>query len=165
MENTMNKMNKIVLGGVIVLAALSGCQTKMHGEQFTDESKPTATGQITQAQSAAGAKSDAMLYDTHFDGSKLNSLGQVKLDLICKATAVGSPVVVYLNMPQDRVALCEPAVTAYLKSAGLGTSQITLIAGANPHTTPAAYNLGTIYKTDGNTYNGQAAAEVASPGK
>lgn len=129
-----------------------------HGERYDAEDAVRSTGLFAQSQAATAAKHDAMLYDRSFDGPSLNSLGQVKLDLILKATAGGQPVVVYLNVPHDSVADRQVAVTTYLKNAGVPDNLIKTVEGPNTNnTTPTAYNLSSIYKADGTSFTGEAA--------
>jgi hypothetical protein len=136
-----------------------------HGERYDAEDAARSTGLFAQSQAASGAKADAMLYDRNFDGSALNSLGQVKLDLILKATAGGQPVVIYLNVPHDGITDRQVAVTAYLKNAGVPDQLVKLVEGSNPSSsTPSGYNLATIYKVDSQTYTGEAADEQVVTG-
>ncbi len=136
-----------------------------HGERFDPEDATRSTGLFAQSQAASGAKSDGMLYDRNFDGSALNSLGQVKLDLILKATSGGQPVVVYLDVPHDSLADRQIAVAAYLKNAGVPDQYVKMVEGPNTNvTTPSNYNLATIYKVDAQTYTGEAADEQVVTG-
>ena len=129
-----------------------------HGERYDAEDAARSTGLFAQSQAAAAAKSDAMLYDRSFDGSTLNSLGQVKLDLILKATASGQPVVVFLVVPHDSLADRQATVTAYLKNAGVPDDLIKITEGPNTHNaTPTANTLTSIYKADGTSFTGEAA--------
>ena len=129
-----------------------------HGERYDAEDAARSTGLFAQSQAASAAKSDAMLYDRSFDGTTLNSLGQVKLDLILKATAGGQPVVVYLVVPHDSLADRQASVTAYLKNAGIPDGLIKITEGPNTKmTTPTANTLTSIYKADGTSFTGEAA--------
>ncbi len=162
--------NNIAFAGLILLASVTGCHNNdghadIRGEAFVPADQPTSVGRIVEAQAAAGAKSDGMLYDAAFNGNELNSQGQVKLDLIRKGTHTGDAVVVYLNMPHDLIALREPAVSQYLKTAGLADTQIAMIEGANPNqTTPTAYNMSGLYKGETSSMTGQAAADTGGAG-
>ena len=167
MKNTFNYRSLSTLAGLAAAAVVAGCAhtAKLHGENFTSDDEPTAIGRIAQAQSAAGAKEDAMLYDMNFHGDKLNSLGEGKLDLIVKATPDGDPVYIYLNMPHDQVAERQTSVTAYLKSAGVSETKIVVAEGPNLNkTTPTAYNLKNLYKKDGTTFDGEAAEDTSAAG-
>jgi hypothetical protein len=144
---------------VLALAAMAGChQNIQRGETFDDLDHPTPIGLGVQAQAAAGAKADGTLYDRHFRGDTLDPLGQTKLDLVLKATAPGEPVQVYLDMPDDHAAARRAAVNAYLASAGVPADKVELAVGPNPHDqTPTAYNLATVYKSEGGANTGEAA--------
>ncbi|HXE54475.1 MAG TPA: hypothetical protein VN541_15750 [Tepidisphaeraceae bacterium] len=123
---------------------LAGCQgsqkpTVFHGEKFQPEDEPHASQNVLAAQAAAGARQDATLHPCHFGAQGLNSLGQEKLDLMIDAGEPSSPLVVYLDLPQDlAVAPARASVMDYLKSRGLGESQIRLEDGSNPHSTHSA---------------------------
>ncbi len=157
MRNKSTPIASNLIGSLAAGVLLVGCSYQ-HGEDFSSTSNPTRVNQFVSAQAAAGAKSDATLYDHNFDGSNLNSLGKNKLDLICQASKPNDSIAVYLDMPHDVVADREAAVSAYLKKTGVKDTQIKLAEGPNPGvTTPAAYNLPTVYKSDGVSYNGLAA--------
>ena len=168
-DQTMNKtLNASMITGFITTALFAtlqfGCNhnqpAKLHGEEFTSDLDSTSTGKLAQAQCAAGAMQDGMLYDINFHGDKLNSLGQGKLDLILKGTPLGDQVLVYLNMPHDLVALRQAAVAAYLKDAGVGDTRIVIAEGPNMNkSVPTAYNLSHIYKADGGSFTGEAARD------
>jgi hypothetical protein len=165
MKNSNYTRNVAAVTGLICTALIVGCQPIAHGEKFYGSDDVTNVGKIAQAQAAAGAKDDAMLYDKNFHGTELNSLGEGKLDLIVKGTPDGDPVYVYLNMPHDQVALRQAAVTAYLKTAGVADTKIIVAEGSNPNpSTPTAYNLGGLYKADGASFNGQAAVDADAAG-
>jgi hypothetical protein len=162
MRNLMNTKTFSTAAGLLAAAVLSGCGYN-HDENFAGDTAPTSIGRISQAQSAAGAKEDAMLYDMHFHGSELTSLGEGKLDLIAKGTPAGDPVTIYMNMPHDQIADRQLAVTTYLKNAGIAEGKIIVAEGPNPNlTTPTAYNITGVYKPDGTSFNGAAAAESDS---
>ncbi|HSV13947.1 MAG TPA: hypothetical protein VLI90_06780 [Tepidisphaeraceae bacterium] len=151
-----------------LLLVAAGCHSNpnqkiAHGEEFSDEKAATSVGQMAQAQTAAGAKNDGMLYDHNFHGTKLNSLGQTKLDLIVKGTPAGDPVVVYLNVPQDGLAARRPAVLAYLHDGGLKDAQIKLIDGpATGENTPSAKTMSKIYMAKDGSYTGEMAEDQAA---
>jgi hypothetical protein len=155
----------MTIGALLATAIISGCGYQ-HGERFVADNTLRSTGELAEAQCASGAKEDAMLYDMNFHGEKLNSLGQGKLDLIVKGTPDGDPVVVYLNMPHDQVAVRQLAVTDYLKTNGISETKIVVAEGPNLNkTTPTAYNLSGVYKKDGNgSYDGDAAIDTPSAG-
>jgi hypothetical protein len=148
-------------------ALIAGCHhTEIaHGEKFYENNEPTHAGAFAQAQCANGAKDDAMLYDRNFHGTELNSLGQVKLDLIVKGTTKGDAVTIYLNMPHDQVAARQATVTAYLKTAGVKENKIIVAEGPNPNpSTPTAYNMGGLYKADGTSFSGAAQVDGGGAG-
>jgi hypothetical protein len=169
MENTLNKL---AYAGIILLVSVGGCHSNnddkpaiVHGEDFIDEPHCTSIGRIAEAQTAAGASTDGTLYDVNFHGNKLNSLGEVKLDLMRKGTDAGDPIVVYLSMPHDAALAREAAVTECLKGQGVADTRITLIEGSNLNlSTPSAYNLSNLYKADGASFNGQAAVDPGMAG-
>jgi hypothetical protein len=165
MKNLKNTFT--ALTGLVATALIVGCHPTpiAHGEEFYGNNDATCVGKLSQAQSSAGAKDDAMLYDQNFHGSELNSLGQGKLDLIAKGTPVGDPVKVYLDMPHDQVALRQAAVTSYLKSDGVDENKIIVVDGPNPNpSTPTAYNIGGVYKADGGSLSGAAVTVDSATG-
>lgn len=156
-------LSLLTLAASSTLLLSTGCASRMHGDDFMTYEAPTSTGEMAMAQSSSGAAEDAMLYDVNFHGQELNTLGQGKLDLITKGTHPGDPVVVYLNMPKEKATLREAAVKAFLKGEGISDDLIVLNHGPNPlANTPAAYNLNTVYKSDGASFNGQAADQDAT---
>lgn len=85
-------------------------------------------------QVANGAAADAMLFDIHFDGGELNSLGKQKLGLIIKGRSTNVPTKVYLNMPKDAEysTARQTTVESVLGSAGLAKEQFAVVFGPNP---------------------------------
>ena len=167
MKNLINHRSFTVLAGLVVTALVTGCNQppKLHGETFYKDGAPTDAGNFAQAQCAAGAKEDGILYEANFHGTELNSLGQGKLDLIVKGTTPGDAIYIHLNMPHEMVAARQAAVTAYLKNAGVSDNAMIVAEGNNPNiNTPTAYNLNGVYKIDNNTPNGQAAADAGGAG-
>jgi hypothetical protein len=167
MKNLTPTRSLTALLGLFATALIAGCHSQpiAHGEDFYTDKDETAVGKLAKAQCSVGAKQDGMLYDQHFHGGDLNSLGQVKLNLIVKGTPAGDPVYVYLNMPHDQVAARQSAVSAYLKTAGIPDTKVIVAEGpqTNP-TTPTAYNLGGLYKADGTSYSGAATADSTASG-
>src|ERR1051326_1677055 len=51
-----------------------------------------------EIQAANGARNDATLYPSHFDGGELNALGRSKLALLMHGGRTGQPTVVYLAL-------------------------------------------------------------------
>ena len=152
------------------LVALAGCQNQnldptLEGffpEDTGEVRKPT---QFADVMAASGARADATLYKHHFDGAKLNSLGEDKLSLMLKDDDSPSPMTIYLDLKEkDAVSkLRQAAVVAFLKDKGLDDAQLEVIYGDNPATrSPAASHLSKLGKTDSSDASGAAAA--ASPG-
>ena len=68
-------------------AAAAGCQTdKSSMTDFFPAEEEQRVQHVAQIQAASGARADATLQPFHFDGGKLNSLGEAKLDLMMKET-------------------------------------------------------------------------------
>jgi len=121
----------IVVATMLVVTGCQDQQTINHGEQFPADEQDSAVNRIADAQAAAGARKDATLYATHFDGTALNALGMAKLDLMLKDdTAL--PLHVWLDVPRADVDLRMASVTTYLKDRGLAPDQITFALGSNP---------------------------------
>lgn len=104
---------------------------------FTEEAGDARSpARFAQAQAASGARADATLSRHHFDGPRLNALGQEKLALMLKDDDAVEPMRVYLNL-DERDAASLPrrnALIAFAKDAGLTDSQIEIIYGHNPET-------------------------------
>ena len=88
-DNLSTHVNPVKFVAATVAAAaltmlLSGCarDTSAGGELLRAEAEPRATSRILLAQTVTGAGEDAMLYQHHFDGVELNSLGMAKLRLM-----------------------------------------------------------------------------------
>lgn len=154
----------------LAMATAGGCSSQpiAHAEDFNPPGATTPVGQFAQAQAAAGAHADGMLYAQHFNAAgQLNSLGQVKLDLLLKGTPVSDAVTVYLDLPKSTnpatLTACQTAVTTYLQTAGVPQAQIEVVMGPNPtNTATAAANLPTFYKPAGDTFNGQGGDALSS---
>src|SRR5438270_2120835 len=69
------------------------------GDAFPAEGDTRGYRRAMLAQEAAAARKDGMLYGYHFDGDRLNSLGQQKLSLMMRANDQAFPIVVYMNVP------------------------------------------------------------------
>lgn len=85
-------------------------------------------------QVANGAAADAMLFDIHFDGGELNSLGKQKLDLMVKGKRGNMATKVYLNMPKDGEfsTARQTAVEKAFETAGIAKEQYAITFGPNP---------------------------------
>jgi uncharacterized membrane protein YgcG len=125
----------------LALLTLASCQNK---DQSMD---PTLTGffpedtgevrkpnQFAEVMAASGARSDATLSKHHFDGGRLNSLGEEKLSYMLKDDRAASPMSVYLNLDEKAAASNDrkTAVVEFLKDKGLTAEQIEVVYGYNP---------------------------------
>src|SRR4051812_26205372 len=84
--------------GAIALAA-GGCNQGTMASQESDfqpDDGARQVWQIADAQAAAGARDDATLYQRHFDGAALSSLGRSKLDSMMNADV--PPTAIYLDL-------------------------------------------------------------------
>src|SRR3712207_2003617 len=123
------------------LLVLASCQHRQERLDPTlqdffgqDAGDPRAPARFADAQSASGARADATLSRHHFDGPRLNSLGQDKLSRMVRDDDAPEPLRVYLNL-DERDATARPrrdAVVAFARDAGLTDSQIDVVYGRNP---------------------------------
>ena len=137
---------------LIAVAALGGCRRDRaaddtRAEHFLRDDETSAVTRIADAQSAAGARTDATLRAYHFDqdgivSHQLNSLGREKLDLMLAGETgeTGEEFVVFLDLnddPADRRLRDSrvQVVTLYLHSKGLTDDVIRVEDGANPDNT------------------------------
>ena len=174
MQSKQSSLATFSITALLSLGLAAGCHhdsttVTAHGQDFAPPGATSSVEAISNSQVVKGAAADAMLYDHHFDGILLNSLGRNKLDLMICGTSASKPLVVYLNMPQVTAKDRQTAVADYIKNKGVDDSAVQIVIGSNPHLkTPTAYNLGEIYKNDGGTMNGAAAdataAAAATPG-
>jgi hypothetical protein len=131
------KIAGAVLAG-LGLSSFAGCQ--MDSSSMTDffppEDAPRATQQFQTVQAASGARNDATLQPLHFDGERLNSLGEAKLDLLLKDDDTVEPVVLYMNVADkdSNFSARKDAVTRYLDDRGLPKEQVKFETGPNPNT-------------------------------
>lgn len=145
------------------LVAGTGCQSQ-HGEPtyvgqkpvgadlFPAPGEPRALDRINETQTAAAARTDATLRPYHFDGTELNSLGQRKLELMTLDDRAFSPLVVYLDLPQDAEQdTRREAVVVYLRDRGLKDDQIRIQSGPNlspENLHPVGPSLRTLHQLD-----------------
>lgn len=141
----------------ILLMLTAGCETAKENmrkqaekDVFPAEDDNRSYRRFAAAQEAVGARHDGMLYDYHFDGDHLNSLGEKKLAAMLKANDHAFPVIVYMNFPEEsRLKPREAAVTTYLVDSGLQDHQLRFEVGPNPNaTSSAAQNLARLSKTE-----------------
>jgi hypothetical protein len=114
-------------------------------ESFRDERDVRSVDRFLLAQSAAGAKEDAMLSDDHFDGNELNELGKTKMKLIAHARHAGStePVIVYINSTDTKATDARhAAVESYWKASVWSDVALNVKNGVNDNlSSPAKPNL------------------------
>jgi hypothetical protein len=154
------------------LMTLAGCQNQnldptLEGFFPEDTGETRKTTQFADVSAASGARNDAMLFKHHFDGAKLNSLGEQKLDLMLKDDDSPTPLTVYLDLTEkDAVTKQRQAsVVTYLKDKGLAEAQIQILYGDNPDArSPASRGIADIGKTDTGTGPG-ATVGAATPGQ
>jgi len=105
--------------------------------EFFPPEETASVQRFQDAQAAAGAAEDATLYPQHFTGGQLNSLGESKLDLMCKAEDACPQVTVFVvpgndsnaeKFIQDR----KNAVVTFFKARGMKEEQIRVERGFNP---------------------------------
>jgi len=119
--------------------------------EFFPEREAQAVRDFADAQAASGARADATLQSTHFDGGKLNSLGEAKLDLMLKDDDSTDNMVVYMNLNANDPQLKnrQDAVKAYLEDRGVAQDHIELKAGPNPNVTSlTAEHMANMKKTE-----------------
>ena len=140
MTNQTRTLISIVSAAIIVLGV--GCTSdkgKKKTEAYQDPFFPArgttpALETMMKKQHAIAAAEDGMLFDIHFDGAELNSLGQQKLDAMVAGKSKNTPLKVYLNMPKDAeyTAARQTSVESSMRAAGLETAQFALAVGHNP---------------------------------
>jgi hypothetical protein len=165
---TTRSLSAATLATLIVLAG--GCQPshqdKLPSEDalFPADGAPRSVNDFTEAQAAAGARWDGMLYGYHFDATGLNSLGRQKLDLMMHEPDAQWPLVVFMVMPQGAQASDrEDAVRRYLMDKGLHADQLRFELGYNPDATSAAApNLERLSRTESDTSAGGSAGSGPS---
>jgi hypothetical protein len=149
----------------VALLVMASCQ---HTEENLDPTLkgffPEDTGEVRKPNqfadmmAASGARSDATLSQYHFDGPRLNSLGQEKLSYMLRDDRAPEPMSVYLNfgekdeMSKDR----QDAVVEFLKDKGLEPRQIRVVYGYNSASwSPAADPLSKKNKASTGTEDGK----------
>lgn len=116
---------------LLLATAALGCadQSVAAGEVMVPESSPRAADRVFLAQIATGAGEDAMLYNHHFDGAELNSLGTHKLRLMLEdAQFLADPNIYVVSGNAEQMA----AVRLYLADWGIVFEDTNLHAGINP---------------------------------
>jgi hypothetical protein len=135
-------------------------------DEFPPEDDSRSYRRFMIAQAAAGARHDGMLYEYHFDGDVLNSLGQSKLSLMLKDNDRAFPVVVYMNVTEDdHVKARENAVATHLIDSGLQDNQVRFVMGPNPHArSSGAQNLARYNKTESESGVASNPTSSSAPG-
>jgi hypothetical protein len=132
------KLSYTIGSTLLGLALLGGCQSHkatsvVRYDEFPKNYESHSTKDIAEAQVAVGNRNDATLRASHFDGNKLNSLGEAKLSSMLKADRYNSPVTVWVDVANDDVAAGrKSAVKAYLKTKGVPDNAVVLKDGPNP---------------------------------
>jgi len=146
------KLTKIMAGTLVVLAA--GCHNdkpKAHEDAFFPDWRGSSVRKLEQTQTAAGARSDGMLYARHFDGAHLNTLGKQKLSLMLGDDTAAKPMTVYLVNAGtgDLLESRKSSITAYLKDGLRPDEKVEFVNGVNPNAVyPAAESMSRLGKTE-----------------
>ena len=173
----MQSMKLIVIvaaAGALGLAG-AGCQNKSEravadevDSFFLADDASRSVWRALEAQAAAGAREDAMLYAEHFEGDSLSALGRDKLDLLSRTDA--RPLVVYVAAAADddaQPAAREQSVRRWLSGAGIADDLVQVRSGPNLATrTPAAPAIARMGKTEspGGAANGTAGGGMGATG-
>jgi len=157
----------LLMAVALIGGPLGGCATDK--SQIKDFFPPNdgnrAVNQMANMQADLGARADATLHPVHFDGTRLNSLGEQKL-----AALIGqdpdADVNVYLDMPENELAEARrDVVKSYLMDRGVTATHAKVQIGPNPDTlTPAAIGVARLSKTETGQAGGVAAVEQAGMG-
>jgi hypothetical protein len=162
------KLYTQLIGTAAAIALGAGCANDTgYSDNFFKNNDHEQVRAVLDRQEINGAKEDATIYAAHFEGSKLNSLGQRKLEMIADGP-VDRDIVVYLDLRADDAATAarRDAVTAYLVGGGFDASHVKIEAGSNPNvTSPAAGNLARYAKTESENSGGGASAGGNAPMK
>ena len=134
----MNTKTRIAfLAGLSVI--LVGCKSEKNSLAWEDPFFPAdhitpASKVMFDRQVANGAAADGMLFDVHFDGGELNSLGTSKLTAMITGKPAHAPLKIFLNMPKDdgESTARQAAVEKALNSAGMNKEQFAVAFGPNP---------------------------------
>ena len=154
----MKKVTKILFEvAVLAMFTLTGCEAidremkaQADADKFPLEDDNRSYRRVAIMQTAVGARRDGMLYEYHFDGDNLNSLGREKLSNMLQANDHDFPLKVFMNFPEEtRLENRKKAVATYLTDAGLRDNQLALETGYNPaSTSSASKNLSRVAKTE-----------------
>jgi hypothetical protein len=142
----MNKKNTIlavaVAGALTIFAGgcANDCCNEKHAKAggYEDPFFPRQYSRIhdlaAYQQSATAARADATLFDMHFHGGRLNSLGEDKLALMFDDDDQTSAIVVYLDTAVEGAEYSArvEAVRAFASSEGVDGESIRFERGSNP---------------------------------
>ncbi|HMO25713.1 MAG TPA: hypothetical protein PKB10_05540 [Tepidisphaeraceae bacterium] len=130
-----------VLSFAVALVITSGCRNHKNIEHaaqigaFKGDDEGRAIQDYARVQAANGARDDAMLRDHHFAGTRLNSLGRAKIDLmLADLEDSADPIELFLHLDEqaDNTPARREAVVAYLNSRGATGDAVNIRSGANP---------------------------------
>lgn len=154
----MKNQSKYLLEiAILAMLTVTGCESMQRemkaqadADKFPLEDDNRPYRRVAIMQTAVGARRDGMLYDYHFDGDSLNSLGREKLSCMLQANDHDFPLKVYMNFPEEtHVANRKQSVSTYLIDSGLRDNQVAYEYGFNPKaTSSASKNLARISKTE-----------------
>ena len=138
MKNHTRTLISLAAAAVVIFGV--GCSPKRKSAEayqdpfFPPRGATPASTTMMQKQFALGAAEDATLFDVHFDGPELSSLGQQKLDAMISARPRHMPLTVDLNLPKEDVATAarQAKVEALLRGDGLDAADFALAIGPNP---------------------------------
>jgi hypothetical protein len=170
-------MRKTILRIALACAALAaaGCtyserdlDPTLEGFFTEDTADPRKPNQFNEVQAASGARNDSMLHWQHFDGPRLNSLGEQKLTLMLADDDAPQPLVVYIDIDgkeQNIAAPRQESVTLFLKDRGLRDEQIRVVFGDNPAArSPAAQHLSRQERAESGDGQGQGGGKSGEAG-
>ena len=166
-----------LLAAIVISTGATGCASKdkqaqakkekkpesFHPDFFGPESEQRTVDRFVEVQAAEGAKEDAMLFGSHFDGDELNTAGQVKLSLMLRNHSPRQPLIVYMALPPNDpfAAGRRSAVEDFVRQSGIAVAKLDLRDGDNPDLrTNAARNLANLPKTDSGPRAGGAAGGI-----
>jgi hypothetical protein len=160
---------KALLSGISMAAvfALAGCtpDDQKCGPTFFPDDEAKAVQNLTDAQASNAAIADPTLYACHFDGTKLNTLGQAKLDLLMNGLDNNQPMKVYIDVAESDGGAAEESVVKYLHRHGVAADRITIATGPNPTAgSLATEQMSRLKKTESNDTSGSGSSSTSTGG-